>query len=232
MFSYIKCPADTAIEKLRQGNKSIENFKYIRLNWLCGVLLKTRKSLMIVLIGISGAGKSTLIDYVYLTKNLTFKKLVAVTDREPRSREVDGIDKYFLTTSKFAQENDENLLCLVNLIYNNNYGFYKKDFLDGSNYLCELYYKNYSDFKAYHRNSVSLYVRPVKLSYAMSGIRERGSAQEEIYIRGKNIFEEHTRLEKLSNDNFFDYVYTNKYDSNSKNEFVALTNEITNENRS
>ena len=50
-------------------------------------------SLMIILIGVSGAGKSTLRDYA-IHRNTKIKKLIAVTDRPPRTTELNGIDKF------------------------------------------------------------------------------------------------------------------------------------------
>ncbi len=97
-----------------------------------------KKSKMIILIGPSGAGKSTLRKYACM-KNADISCLVAVTDRGPRQGEIHGVDKFFLKNRIFEQLKNDNKLCLLNCVYDNQYAFFKENFLTGDIYICELY---------------------------------------------------------------------------------------------
>lgn len=66
-----------------------------------------QKNVLVGLIGPSGCGKSWAENL--MSKNLSYKKLISSTTREPREGEVDGVDYYFLKkeewdSSEFIEE--------------------------------------------------------------------------------------------------------------------------------
>ena len=60
------------------------------------------KNIMIILSSPSGAGKTTITKKIQ-QKYQSFKISVSHTTRKPRSNEVDGVDYYFISKSKFEQ---------------------------------------------------------------------------------------------------------------------------------
>lgn len=182
-------------------------------------------SLMIILIGLSGAGKSTLRDYV-LYKKVKAKKLLAVTDRAPRTSERDGLDKFFVDPIAFQQLEIAGELCLVNKIYGHMYAFRKKDFLCGGIYIGELHYKSMNEFLRFHPNTISIYIKPQKIENVLQGLRSRGSLQEEILVRENSLLLEDKELSCLCHQDWFDYVFINDFTERSKQEFCKLIKTI------
>ena len=86
------------------------------------------KNIMIILSSPSGVGKTTLTKKIQ-QKNQSFKISVSHTTRTPRSNEVDGVDYYFITKSKFEELinkkkfYDEFLEQLKNFDFNNAHCF-------------------------------------------------------------------------------------------------------------
>ena len=78
------------------------------------------KGLLIVVSGPSGAGKDTICNKVIEDMKDT-KISVSMTSREPRGKEVDGVDYYFVTKEEFEEriKNDEFLEYAV--VHNNQY---------------------------------------------------------------------------------------------------------------
>ena len=187
-------------------------------------------SLIILLIGTSGAGKSTLRDYV-VNNSKHMKKLLAVTDRPLRKHETNGVDKCFVSSKDFKKLNDLGELCFVNEVYGHMYGFKRENFLNGEQYLGELYYKNLESFLSFHRNTITIYVKPSKIENAVAGLYSRGSESKEILIRKKEILKEMEELDNLSLQQKFNYTFINEYTDNSKLEFMKIVSEMINKRK-
>lgn len=180
--------------------------------------------LMIILVGTSGAGKSTLRDYVLL-KNEKAKKLIAITDRNPRMKERNGNDKFFVSTNVFQQLNHQGKLCLVNEIYGHMYAFRKQDFEGGGVYLGELHYGSLDKFMTFHPNTISIYIKSQEED-ALRGLYSRGSSQEEIFLRKNKQLLEIKELDHMRDQGAFDYVFNNDFTQKSKQDFYGLVETI------
>ena len=68
---------------------------------------------LIIISGPSGVGKTTVVRGLLETCQLPLQLSVSATTREPRSREQDGVDYFFLSQSEFAdrRENGDFLEC-------------------------------------------------------------------------------------------------------------------------
>ena len=83
------------------------------------------KNIMIILSSPSGVGKTTLTKKLQ-QKNQSFKISVSHTTRKPRSNEVDGVDYYFISKSKFEDLIKKKFYEYAK-IFDNYYGTLKKN---------------------------------------------------------------------------------------------------------
>ena len=84
------------------------------------------KNIMIILSSPSGVGKTTLTKKIQ-QKNQSFKISVSHTTRTPRSNEVDGVDYYFISKSKFEELIKKKKFYEYAKIFDNYYGTLKKN---------------------------------------------------------------------------------------------------------
>ena len=84
------------------------------------------KNIMIILSSPSGVGKTTLTKKIQ-QKIQSFKISVSHTTRKPRSNEVDGVDYFFISKSKFEQLINQKKFYEYAKIFDNYYGTLKKD---------------------------------------------------------------------------------------------------------
>ena len=84
------------------------------------------KNIMIILSSPSGVGKTTLTKK-FNKKISLFKISVSHTTRTPRSNEVDGVDYYFITKSKFEELINKKKFYEYAKIFDNYYGTLKEN---------------------------------------------------------------------------------------------------------
>lgn len=146
----------------------------------------------------------------------------AVTTREKRKDEIDGIDKFFLTSDEFNTKNKNGEMCTVNNVFGNMYGYYKSDITQTENGTClvtELYYEEVERFKKEHPNTISVYVLPNDISKTIEKLKERNTGYEELNKRINDIKKEIGFFSNLESPKF-DIIVTNNYDQNSVDEFI------------
>ena len=194
------------------------------------------KGFIITLSGISGAGKSHFIKSI-IDRFDNFEKLKAVTTREKRKDEVEGIDKFFLPLEEFEKKYSNDEMCVVNNVFGNMYGYYKSDMdktAQGINLITELYYKEVENFKNEYPNTISVYVLPEDISKTIEELKARNTSYEELNKRIADIKKE-IGFFKDSSSSSFDIIVTNNYDKNSIEEFIKQVflkiNEISNERK-
>ena len=180
-----------------------------------------KKGFIITLSGISGAGKSHFINSV-VNRLDNFQKLIAVTTRQKRNGEVDGVDKYFLSLNEFEQKNINNEMCVVNNVFGNMYGYYKEDISktdDGIYLITELYYDEVKKFKGEYPNTISIYILPNDISKTIQELKSRNTSTEEFNKRVSDIKKE-IGFFNNSSSSTFDIIVNNNYDINSIEQFI------------
>lgn len=181
-----------------------------------------QKGQIITLSGMSGVGKSYFINHLLENSN-DFEKLRAVTTRKPRKDEVDGVDKYFITRDEFQSQNENGQLCVVNEVFGNMYGYYKKDIEkvnQGINLITELYYSEIPSFKLEHPNTISIYIIPNDVAVAIENIEDRQLEASELEKRMSDIKNELEFFSTLNKD-CFDYILVNEYNMHSVTELKS-----------
>ena len=151
-----------------------------------------------------------------------FQKLIAVTTRQKRNGEVDGVDKYFLSLNEFEQKNINNEMCVVNNVFGNMYGYYKEDISktdDGIYLITELYYDEVKKFKSEYPNTISVYIFPNDISKTIQELKSRNTITEEFNKRVSDIKKE-IGFFNNSSSSTFDIIVNNNYDINSIEQFI------------
>lgn len=83
---------------------------------------------MIVLVGESASGKSSI--ERHLVDAYGYNKIVSYTTRQPREKEIDGVDYHFITVEEFESLKEQGFFAET-AVYNNwNYGVAKEDCTD------------------------------------------------------------------------------------------------------
>lgn len=184
---------------------------------------------IITLSGMSGVGKSFLIKQL-LERTQNFEKLKAVTTRKKRENEIDGVDKYFVSFEDFQKSYDNGELCVVNEVFGNMYGYYKRDFektKQGINLITELYYSEIPEFKQNHPNTISIYVVPSDVAITIDNLSERNSSAEELEKRLLDINKELESFSQLDKE-CFDFILINNYREDSIDCFNKYLSSIIN----
>ena len=194
------------------------------------------KGFIITLSGISGAGKTHFIKSI-IDRVDNFEKLKAVTTRERRKDEIDGIDKFFLSFDDFNKKNNNSEMCVVNNVFGNMYGYYKSDMSKTDQGIClvtELYYKEVEKFKKEYPSTISVYVLPKDISQTIEKLKARNTGYDELNKRITDIKNE-IGFFKDSSSSSFDIIVTNNYDKDSIDEFIKQVllkiNELLNSQR-
>lgn len=136
---------------------------------------------MLVLIGESASGKSSIARY--LVNNCDFSNIVAYTTRQPREREIDGIDYHFISESDF--ENMANCQSFAETANYNGwyYGSAKKDYMDNSQMKVAVLTPH--GIRQIRNNGINIYTAYIKIPRRdrLIKILQRGDNIEEAYRR-------------------------------------------------
>lgn len=84
----------------------------------------------ILITGPSGVGKGTVIDIIRNKFPDAFQFAISHTTRQPRGKEVDGVEYYFTTVDAFKKDIEKNLFIEYAEVHGNYYGHSTKPILD------------------------------------------------------------------------------------------------------
>lgn len=160
-----------------------------------------------VISGPSGVGKTTICNLIK-QKFINLELLITTTTRQPREKEVDGIDYNFISKEIFNEMIVQNKFVEHTTIYNNHYGIQFESINQiinknyhpvlNINYQGLLKLKNNNLFK----NIVSIFISPPSIE----SLKQRMSNRNEHYDLSLRISE--AELE-IKNSNYYDYYIIN-----------------------
>lgn len=183
-------------------------------------------NILLALIGVTGVGKSYYKDKI--EKELNFEKLKIITDRQPRSGEVNGSDKIFLTTDELNQLVDNGEIAFKFNLAGMTYAFPKKEMFSDKNIVFEFHYSELENLKKVCPNVKSLYLLPKDVDIAREKLLERHLAPKLEEARMQDLNEHY---EKMKNNpkllDMFDYVLYNNYDEESEKQVLDLVRGLT-----
>lgn len=131
--------------------------------------------------GPSGSGKTT------ITKKIVhdmpeITKAVTVTTREPRPKEIPGVDYRFVTAERFSEMQQSGELIESDIAYNESYGI-PRDVLDiRGDIIIVITIGGALALRRRLENVVSLFIMPECLETAVSRIQARNSPNEKARI--------------------------------------------------
>lgn len=135
---------------------------------------------MLVLIGESASGKSSVARY--LVNNCDFSNIVTYTTRQPREREIDGIDYHFISESDFEHMASCQLFAETANYNGWYYGSAKKDYTDSQMKVAVLTPHGIRQIKKSGINIYTVYIKIPRRDRLIK-ILQRGDSIEEAYRR-------------------------------------------------
>lgn len=182
-------------------------------------------NILLALIGVTGVGKSYYKDVI--EKELNFEKLKIITNRKPRSGEVNGSDKIFVTTDELNKLVEDGEIAFKFNLAGMTYAFPKKEMFSDKNIVFEFHYSELENLKKVCPNVKSLYLLPKDVNIAREKLLERHMDPELEKARMQDLNEHY---EKMMNNkellNMFDYVLYNNYDKESEKQVLDLVREL------
>lgn len=191
-----------------------------------------KKGLLIILSGPSGVGKGTVRKQVMKDKTLRLHYSISMTTREKRSREVDGIDYYFVTNEQFQKNIDEGNFLEWCEFVGNRYGTPKSKIEElrnkGENVFLEIEVNGATQVLEKMGNDegvVSIFLLPPSIKALENRIRNRRTESEEI-IKAR-LEKGKSEMNKVSN---YKYIVLNDHVNKASNEICRIIREEIAEN--
>lgn len=148
--------------------------------------MESKKGLLIILSGPSGVGKGTVRQIIMRDKSLNLAYSISMTTREPRSKEREGIDYFFVTKEEFEKNICEDNLLEHAEFVGNYYGtprdYVEKIRAEGKNVILEIEINGAQQVlaKTSPENRISIFLMPPSIEELENRIRRRRSETEEI----------------------------------------------------
>lgn len=166
------------------------------------------KGLLIVVSGPSGAGKDTICNKV--VENLKDTKIsISMTSREPRGKEIDGVDYFFISKEEFEEriKNDEFLEYAV--VHNNQYygtpkGKIEEDLSKGKNIILVIDIQGALKVKEKVKDALFIFIMPPSMEELKDRLIKRNTeSKDKILERFKTAYNEINEFTK------YNYVVVN-----------------------
>tara|TARA_B100000963_G_scaffold258275_1_gene226664 strand:- start:987 stop:1538 length:552 start_codon:yes stop_codon:yes gene_type:complete len=177
---------------------------------------------LIIITGPSGVGKGTVVrDILKRDKNLWLS--ISATTRSPRKGEIEGVDYYFLTKTRFKQMIDEQLFLEWAEFADNFYGTplssIREKIENGFKVILEIEVEGANQVREKFPDSLSIFLLPPNKKELENRIRDRGTDNEASILR---------RLERadfeISSSINFDFQVTNNYVNQTVKEILEIIN--------
>ena len=175
---------------------------------------------LIILTGPSGVGKGTVIKEI-LGKDKNIWLSISATTRQPRDREKEGEDYYFLNQEKFKKMIEQNLFLEWAQFAGNYYGTplssVNKKIKKGFTVLLEIEVEGAKQIKEKFPDSLSIFLLPPDIPELERRIRNRGTEKEEA-IKKRLLRANY----EISVSNQFDFALTNRNVDETAKKIIKL----------
>lgn len=181
--------------------------------------------MIITLSGITGCGKSYYKNFI--KEKVNAENMVIYTTRKKREKEINGIDKNFVTKEQFEElEKKQEFFASYDFL-GEKYGYGKKYINDNKLSVTELHYEWIKEFKKKAENVYSIYIVPTNIEEPIRQLKKRNLPQE---IEEKRLKEIQEHILKIKNNqdlkNQFDITFYNDYTKKSDEDMIKILNKI------
>ena len=166
------------------------------------------KGLLIVVSGPSGAGKGTICKR--LTENMRDTKIsISMTSRNPRGKEQDGIDYYFVSKEEFEERISKEEFLEYAVVHNNQYygtpkGKIEEDLSKGKNVILEIDIQGALKVKEKVSEALFIFIMPPSMEELKNRLINRNTeTKDKILERFKTAYNEINEFTK------YNYVVVN-----------------------
>ncbi len=162
--------------------------------------------MLIIITGPSGVGKTTIIRSL-LKSDPKLKYSVSLTTREPRPREVNGVDYHFVSIEEFKEKIRNDEFAEWSEVYGKYYGRLKKDLEEisrESDVLVGIDVQGAEKLKEKYPECVSIFILPKSESALESQLRGRRTESEESLKTRLS-----TAIQEMEKADIFDYKVIN-----------------------
>jgi guanylate kinase len=179
----------------------------------------SKRGKLIVLSGPGGVGKSTIA--AYIRKNKTFWVSVSSTTREPRPKEKNGVDYFFLTDEQFDDEISRNHFLEWAHFAGARYGTpreaVEKVLASGANVLLEIEIEGAKQVKAHSPEAILVFLEPPSWEELVSRLERRATDSEQRRAERLALAQE-----ELAAASFFDHRLVNDQVENVVQKLLSL----------
>lgn len=178
------------------------------------------KGVLIVVSGPSGAGKGTLCKEL-IKRNNEIALSISCTTRDPRGKEVEGVNYYFISTEEFESRIEDNDFLEYAQVYGNYYGTPKWKVLElidkGVDVILEIDIQGALKVKEEYQDGVFIFILPPSLQELKERITSRGTDSKEAIIKRMDC-----AYEELSYAFKYDYAIVNDYIETAVDKIEAI----------
>ncbi len=161
-----------------------------------------------IISGHSGVGKGTVIAEM-MRSHADVAKIITHNTRQPRTGEVNGVDRFFVSEEEFSKLVKENYFLEHNTVYGHSYGSsfdnIKKNLSEKSFAVIELDIQGARAVKEKYPNIISIFITAENIEEIEKRIRARGKDDEETIRRRLSEIKKETEAEKEYN-----YIIVNR----------------------
>lgn len=165
------------------------------------------KGTLFIISAPSGAGKTSLVKTL-LENDPQIQVSISYTTRDPRPKEMNGIDYHFVTIPEFQAMLEQNTFLEYAKVFDNYYGtsqiWLEQRLNEGKDIILEIDWQGAQQVRTKMPKAVSIFILPPSKNILEQRLRNRAQDSEEIIAR---------RLKDAVNDmshyNEFDYVIIN-----------------------
>ena len=191
-----------------------------------------KKGLLIILSGPSGVGKGTVRKHIMKESSLKIQYSISMTTREPRRKEVDGVDYYFVSNEEFSYHIKHDDFLEWAEFVDHRYGTPKSKVEEmrnkGINVFLEIEINGANQVlnKVHDEGVLSIFLMPPSPKALEERIRRRKTESEELIQKRLN-----KGLKEIKEAHRYQYIVINDKIKRASQEIIDIIRQKINENR-